>query len=223
MKFIALSLLALSGSIDAFAPTAFTARAGESSTEHFPFGRGGDRQASALLPPVLQPQRTSSTFLLPTLLFTTLKITCVHFLIPTMLFYAPSSISRHHSPPPTRVPQTGRSPLTPLRAVDEATPPAIVRSGEPSDIRYSDFVNSVKSDKLEKVTFSSDGTRLLAIDTDGQRLKIDALPNDPELLSMLTQHKVDVTVLPAQQASGAGEVRQLFLLRWHRVLCCCHT
>merc|ERR1719506_994788 len=37
---------------------------------------------------------------------------------------------------------------------------------------------------------------------------IDALPNDPELLSMLTQHKVDVTVLPAQQASGAGELAQ---------------
>mmetsp|Transcript_28067 Transcript_28067/g.56040 ORF Transcript_28067/g.56040 Transcript_28067/m.56040 type:complete len:669 (+) Transcript_28067:36-2042(+) len=98
--------------------------------------------------------------------------------------------------------------FTPLRAVDEAAPPAIVRSGEPADVRYSDFVNQVKSDKLEKVTFSSDGTRLLAIDTDGQRLKIDALPNDPELLSMLTQHKVDVTVLPAQQASGAGELAQ---------------
>jgi len=76
------------------------------------------------------------------------------------------------------------------------------------DVRYSDFVNSVKNDKLEKVTFSSDGTRLLAVDTDGQRLKIEALPNDPDLLTMLTQHKVDVTVLPAQQASGAGDLAQ---------------
>ncbi|GMH53146.1 hypothetical protein TL16_g01383, partial [Triparma laevis f. inornata] len=74
--------------------------------------------------------------------------------------------------------------------------------------RYSDFMKNVKDDKLEKVTFSSDGTKLLAVDTDGQRLKIDALPNDPELLTMLTQHKVDVTVLPAQQASGAGELAQ---------------
>merc|ERR1719183_2097391 len=91
---------------------------------------------------------------------------------------------------------------------DQAQPPAIVRSGEPVDVRYSDFVNSVKNDKLEKVTFSSDGTRLLAVDTDGQRLKIEALPNDPDLLTMLTQHKVHVTVLPAQQASGAGDLAQ---------------
>ncbi|GMH70403.1 hypothetical protein TrVE_jg14233 [Triparma verrucosa] len=102
---------------------------------------------------------------------------------------------------------TFRIPKSTLRAV-EATPPAIVRSGEPADIRYSDFMKNVKEDKLEKVTFSSDGTKLLAVDTDGQRLKIDALPNDPELLTMLTQHKVDVTVLPAQQASGAGELAQ---------------
>ncbi|GMH53506.1 hypothetical protein TrLO_g194 [Triparma laevis f. longispina] len=98
-------------------------------------------------------------------------------------------------------------PKSTLYAVD-STPPAIVRSGEPADIRYSDFMKNVKDDKLEKVTFSSDGTKLLAVDTDGQRLKIDALPNDPELLTMLTQHKVDVTVLPAQQASGAGELAQ---------------
>merc|ERR1719174_2440159 len=91
---------------------------------------------------------------------------------------------------------------------DAAPPAAIVRSGEPVDVRYSDFVNSVKNDKLEKVTFSSDGTRLLAVDTDGQRLKIEALPNDPDLLTMLTQHKVDVTVLPAQQSSGAGDLAQ---------------
>ena len=98
--------------------------------------------------------------------------------------------------------------LSPLFAEQAPPPPAIVRSGEPTNIRYSDFIKSIKGDKLEKVTFSSDGSRLLAIDTDGQRLKIDALPNDPELLSMLTQHKVDVTVLPAQQASGAGELAQ---------------
>merc|ERR1719174_544149 len=91
---------------------------------------------------------------------------------------------------------------------DAAPPAAIVRSGEPVDVRYSEFVSQVKNDKLEKVTFSSDGTRLLAVDTDGQRLKIEALPNDPDLLTMLTQHKVDVTVLPAQQASGAGDLAQ---------------
>merc|ERR1711871_376926 len=90
----------------------------------------------------------------------------------------------------------------------DAPPAAIVRSGEPVDVRYSEFVSQVKNDKLEKVTFSSDGTRLLAVDTDGQRLKIEALPNDPDLLTMLTQQKVDVTVLPTQQTNGMGELAQ---------------
>ena len=53
------------------------------------------------------------------------------------------------------------------------------------------------------VTFSSDGQQLLAIDTDGNRHKLDAIPNDPELLNTLTSHKVDVTVLP-QEADAGG-------------------
>ncbi|KAG5177322.1 metalloprotease [Tribonema minus] len=55
----------------------------------------------------------------------------------------------------------------------------------------------VEKDNIEKVTFSADGQRLVAVDTDGSRLRLDALPNDPELLTILTKHKVDVTVMPA--------------------------
>ena len=34
-------------------------------------------------------------------------------------------------------------------------------------------------------------------------MRLDALPNDPELLSILTKHKVDVTVMPvADKAQG---------------------
>jgi cell division protease FtsH len=62
--------------------------------------------------------------------------------------------------------------------------------GQPSSIRYSDFVKLVNTDRIEKVTFSSDGTQLLGVDVDGTRLKIEALPNDPDLLSQLTSHKV---------------------------------
>lgn len=78
-------------------------------------------------------------------------------------------------------------------------------NGGVSTWRYSEFLDNVESDKVEKVTFSADGTRLLAVDVDGQRFKLDALPNDPELLKTLTDHKVDVTVLPAQQENGVGE------------------
>jgi cell division protease FtsH len=72
----------------------------------------------------------------------------------------------------------------------------------PTDVRYSDFLKLVNKDKIEKVTFSADGTQLLGVDVDGTRLKIEALPNDPELLSQLTTHKVRNVLL------------ELFRSRW---------
>jgi cell division protease FtsH len=48
----------------------------------------------------------------------------------------------------------------------------------------------------------------LGVDVNGVRVAIEALPNDPDLLTQLTQHKVDVTVLPAQEASGIGDLIQ---------------
>lgn len=60
----------------------------------------------------------------------------------------------------------------------------------PTDVRYSDFLKLVDNDKIEKVTFSADGSQLLGVDVDGTRLKIEALPNDPGLLTELTAHKV---------------------------------
>ena len=62
--------------------------------------------------------------------------------------------------------------------------------GGPTDVRYSEFLRLVDADKIEKVTFSSDGTQLLGVDVDGTRLKIQSLPNDPDLLTQLTTHKV---------------------------------
>jgi cell division protease FtsH len=64
------------------------------------------------------------------------------------------------------------------------------RNGAPVDVRYSDFLKLVNGDRLEKVTFNADGTKLLGVDTDGVRIKIEALPNDPDLLTQLTTHKV---------------------------------
>jgi len=95
----------------------------------------------------------------------------------------------------------------------EAAPVIQSRGGMPTDVRYSDFLKLVNGDKVEKVTFSADGTQLLGVDTDGVRLKIEALPNDPELLNVLTQHKVDVTVLPANEDSGGlGDLAQSLIL-----------
>jgi cell division protease FtsH len=75
-----------------------------------------------------------------------------------------------------------------------------------NEVRYSDFIESVEEGKIEKVSFSSDGQKLQAIDTDGNRLRMDAIPNDPELLSILTKHQVDVTVMPATAEEKGGGV-----------------
>ena len=70
-------------------------------------------------------------------------------------------------------------------------PPVIKQSGVgPADVRYSDFLRLVNANRIEKVTFSADGTQLLGVDLDGVRIKIEALPNDPSLLTELTEHKV---------------------------------
>jgi len=107
-------------------------------------------------------------------------------------------------------------------AMEEAAPapaavenmPVIQSRGGVADVRYSDFLKLVDGDKVEKVTFSADGTQLLGVDTDGTRIKIEALPNDPDLLNSLTSHKVDVTVLPANsnQGGGLGDVAQSLIL-----------
>jgi hypothetical protein len=73
--------------------------------------------------------------------------------------------------------------------------------GQPTDVRYSDFLTMINSDKIEKVTFSADGTQLLGVDVDGARLKIESLPNDPELLTQLTGHKVRVCFLLSDEAA----------------------
>jgi hypothetical protein len=106
------------------------------------------------------------------------------------------------------------APAAPVAAIEQQEPAPSYYSGgqqQPVDVRYSDFIKLVDSNRIEKVTFSADGTQLLGMDVDGSRLKIMALPNDPALLTQLTSHKVDVTVLPAQEASGVGELLQSLL------------
>lgn len=73
------------------------------------------------------------------------------------------------------------------------------RGGGIINVRYSDFLKMVDGNMLEKVTFSSDGQQLLGIAKDGIRIKLDGIPDDPNLLTQLVDHKVDVTVTPAEE------------------------
>jgi len=101
----------------------------------------------------------------------------------------------------------------PATAAADNLPVIQSRGGAPVDVRYSDFLKLVNADKIEKVTFSADGTQLLGVDTEGVRVKLEALPNDPDLLTSLTSHKVDVTVLPAQEnGGGLGDLAQSLVL-----------
>eukprot|EP00281_Chroomonas_sp_CCMP1168_P019430 CAMPEP_0206230700 /NCGR_PEP_ID=MMETSP0047_2-20121206/10413_1 /ASSEMBLY_ACC=CAM_ASM_000192 /TAXON_ID=195065 /ORGANISM="Chroomonas mesostigmatica_cf, Strain CCMP1168" /LENGTH=722 /DNA_ID=CAMNT_0053654169 /DNA_START=54 /DNA_END=2222 /DNA_ORIENTATION=+ len=93
------------------------------------------------------------------------------------------------------------APTAPAAPAKQAAAPGGVQNW-----RYSEFIEAVEKNKVEKVTFSADGRKLLAVDVDGNRFKLDALPQDPDLLNTLTVHKVDVTVLPAQQEGGAGDL-----------------
>ncbi|CAM9378910.1 unnamed protein product [Chrysoparadoxa australica] len=92
-------------------------------------------------------------------------------------------------------------PMQAFGAVDTPQPSSM--SQVPTEIRYSEFLKLLDKNEIEKVTFSSDGQRLIAVDTDGDRVRLDALPNDPDLLNSLTKKKVDVTVLPAGADSAA--------------------
>lgn len=82
-----------------------------------------------------------------------------------------------------------QAPPPPTATPDYPTLPKS-RGGAPVDVRYSDFLKLVNADRIEKVTFSSDGTKLLGVDVEGTRVKIESLPNDPGLLNGLTSHKV---------------------------------
>jgi cell division protease FtsH len=152
------------------------------------------------------------------LLFTNISVSSSFTFVPPIRQY----LLRHVGP---RKARRTRSPTCRFIALEpsEPTPPPLQqqqlltyqrtgRGGGIIDLRYSDFLKLVDRDKLDKVTFSSDGQQLLGIAKDGMRIKLDPLPNDPELLTQLTNHNVDVSVLPAEESGSLGEtVASLFI------------
>jgi hypothetical protein len=93
--------------------------------------------------------------------------------------------------PPSLAPQVAR----------EA--PRAAQPGTPQKWIYSKFLDQVEKDQVEKVTFSPDGKRAVGVDNDGDRFTCD-IPNDPNLLSFLVQHKVEINVAPINANGGTG-------------------
>jgi len=81
--------------------------------------------------------------------------------------------------------------------------PRAVQPGVPEKWIYSKFLDQVEKDNVEKVTFSPDGKRAVGVDDDGDRFTVD-IPNDPNLLSFLVQHKVEINVAPINANGGTG-------------------
>ncbi|MBL1209624.1 ATP-dependent zinc metalloprotease FtsH3 [Geminocystis sp. GBBB08] len=66
--------------------------------------------------------------------------------------------------------------------------------------KYSEFINEVQADKVERVNLSADRSVAIATARDGQRFLVN-LPNDPQLIDILSANKVDISVLPQSDES----------------------
>lgn len=62
--------------------------------------------------------------------------------------------------------------------------------------RYSQFIQEVESNAVNKVSLSADRSRAVVQSQDGSRILVN-LPNDPDLINILTKNNVDISVLPA--------------------------
>jgi cell division protease FtsH len=61
--------------------------------------------------------------------------------------------------------------------------------------RYSQFIQEVQNNNVNKVSLSADRSKALVQVQDGNKVVVN-LPNDPDLINILTKNNVDITVLP---------------------------
>jgi cell division protease FtsH len=66
--------------------------------------------------------------------------------------------------------------------------------------KYSKFIQEVQEGKVETVKLSADRTRALVTAQDGKQVLVN-LPNDPQLISILSDKGVDISVLPQSDDS----------------------
>ncbi|MDY6937647.1 MAG: ATP-dependent zinc metalloprotease FtsH3 [Cyanobacteriota bacterium] len=67
--------------------------------------------------------------------------------------------------------------------------------------KYSDFVQAVEADRIEgTVSISADRSQAMYTSPEGERMLVN-LPNDPDLISILTEHDLDVKVTPQSDDS----------------------
>eukprot|EP00741_Cyanophora_paradoxa_P003411 tig00000704_g3314.t1 len=80
---------------------------------------------------------------------------------------------------------------------------------------YSQFVEAVEKREVERVTFSSDMSRAVVVDVDGNRHKVVLPPFNPNLLSFLEENGADVAVTRTaanEEANPAFDILSSLLL-----------
>ncbi|WP_404783864.1 ATP-dependent zinc metalloprotease FtsH3 [Altericista sp. CCNU0014] len=61
--------------------------------------------------------------------------------------------------------------------------------------RYSQLIEAVEKQQIEKIGLSADRSQAQVVTADGTRVQVN-LPPDPQLIDILTENKVDINVLP---------------------------
>lgn len=74
------------------------------------------------------------------------------------------------------------------------------------------FVNAVENGRIERVSISSDKQTAQFTDPDGTGRVTVNLPNDPELIDILTQNNVDIVVQPQQDENVWARVLSTLLI-----------
>ncbi|MDE5075256.1 MAG: ATP-dependent zinc metalloprotease FtsH3, partial [Trichodesmium sp. St5_bin2_1] len=64
--------------------------------------------------------------------------------------------------------------------------------------KYSQFIQQVESKNVDKVSISADRTVARVKVADGTIVRVN-LPNDPDLINILTQNNIDISVLPQNE------------------------
>jgi cell division protease FtsH len=64
--------------------------------------------------------------------------------------------------------------------------------------KYSEFLQEVRAGKVEAVRLSADRARAIVPAQDGTQVFVN-LPNDPQLINILAENNVDISVLPQKE------------------------
>jgi len=86
---------------------------------------------------------------------------------------------------------------------------------QPEDVRswrYSQFIEEVQQNQVEKVTISADRTWARVTTQDGQRAQVNLLPNDPDLLQILDDSDVEIIVAPPTDDNVLARVLSTLLI-----------